>query len=448
MKRSILIVLFLCLLPLSDVMAKENNFYTEMPEFLQITQSTENRKLYGNVQLRLTKPTSANPEIDCIISEIVDKFAEKYGPLLPKKKQKILHDLDIAPVIFRTGTSWISFLTISRLSVGNTITSLDYDSRVYDMETGQRIMLSDIFPEDSTVWELISDRVREHLNSCFPDETADPAVLDEICSVDSLKIADFSLCAARLMLTWNSDILYPNHGVLLHTYLDYSEIRPYMKKQAFMQTDNSRFRMVALTYDDGPSSISTVSVLNWLRNFGQNATFFEVGFRLEDASHVVRRQYDSGCSIQSHGWLHKFSGNYSVKEQFEWKETYDKTLKNIIGIGPSMMRSAGGKEKPLAKMKIGYPLINWSLISGDAASNMPSASEIARRVFMGVRDGDIVLLHDLKNLSPVYTKAILANLTHKGIMCVTVDELFSDSGINLEENVIYHSTSIAPEIAN
>lgn len=448
LRRLVLIALLLCLIPVSGITVTEEGFYTEMPEYLRITQSTETREIRENVCLRLTRPVSSNPEVDRVISDIVDGFAEKYSPLLPDKKQKVLHDLDIAPVVFRTGTSWISFLTISRLSVGNTVTSLDYDSRVYDMKTGSRIMLSDIFPKSSEVWKLISDRVREQLSNCFPDETADPAVLDRICSVKSLKKADFSLSAARLMLTWNSDILYPGHGVLLHVFLDYSEIRPYMKKQAFRQTDNSKFRMVALTYDDGPSPISTVSVLNWLRETGQSATFFEVGFRLEDASNVVKRQYDSGCSIQSHGWLHKFSGDYTAKDQLEWKETFDKTLKSIIGIGPSMMRSAGGKEKPLARMKIGYPLINWSLISGDALNNMPSVSDIARRVYMSVRDGDIVLLHDLKSLSPLYTKEILAHLTQMGVMCVTVDELFSDAGITLQENMIYHSTGEEPETAD
>lgn len=445
LRRLLIIALLFCFLPISCTAVKEEGFYTEMPEFLRITQSTETRNIRENVRLRLTKPASSNSGVDRIISDIVDGFAEKYSPLLPDKKQKILHDLDIAPVIFRTGTRWISFLTISRLSVGNTVTSLDYDSRVYDMKTGRRIMLTDIFPDDSDVWVLISDRVREQLSSCFPDETADPAVLDSICSIDSLKSADFSLSAARLMLTWNSDMLYPGHGVLLHAFLYYPEIRPYMTKQAFRQTDNSKFRMVALTYDDGPSPISTVSVLNWLREFGQSATFFEVGFRLEDAANVVKRQYDSGCSIQSHGWLHKFSGDYSVNDQLEWKELFDQTLKSIIGIGPSAMRSAGGKEIPLARMKIGYPLINWSLISGDALAEMPPVGDIARRVYTSVRDGDIVLLHDLKSLSPLYTKEILAHLTQMGVMCVTIEELFSDAGVTLKENLIYHSALEEPE---
>ena len=68
-------------------------------------------------------------------------------------------------------------------------------------------------------------------------------------------------------------------------------------------------RVLALTFDDGPSS-STTPILDLLRAHGAQATFFVLGKSIAGHEHVLRRaveeQHELGNHLHSHthpGWL-------------------------------------------------------------------------------------------------------------------------------------------------
>lgn len=63
-------------------------------------------------------------------------------------------------------------------------------------------------------------------------------------------------------------------------------------------------KMVALTYDDGPS-IYTPRVLTTLKKNDAVATFFVVGNRVPTYSDTVKKAYDMGCEIGNHTYEHK-----------------------------------------------------------------------------------------------------------------------------------------------
>ena len=87
--------------------------------------------------------------------------------------------------------------------------------------------------------------------------------------------------------------------------------------------------------------------------------------------------------------------------------------------------------------QIGYPIIQWSLAGGDSGNR--DVAGIYKRVARNAKDGDIVLLHDLNSLSGEYTRHIVRSLNEKGILCVTMEELFADAGMPLEANQSYYS---------
>lgn len=61
------------------------------------------------------------------------------------------------------------------------------------------------------------------------------------------------------------------------------------------------------------------------------------------------------------------------------------------------------------------------------------------------RDGAVILLHDINPGSPVYTERIVRGLAERGILCVTVEELFSDAGVELQANKAYKNPYILAE---
>lgn len=415
--------------------AQAEEKYQEMPTFLRVTQQTHEEEIVKDVTIRRTYPETACESVNAEMRALVDGMAEKNREKLPEEPGSLYACLDVGPVITRTGTSWMSFLTLAEVSYERAQLSVDYDARVYDTETGGRVTLKDVFPPESDAWALMAQQVQEQLTDAFPQETPDTQALEALCTREALESATFILGAARLSLIYRADSVYPGKNTLLHVHLYYPEIRKMMTERAQEQTDNSRFNLIALTYDDGPARGYTRGVMDLLRQHGAQATFFVVGEQIGRNRDNLARQQDSGYSIQSHTYTHSYPGKLGMDGALEEKARFEAELSAVTGMRPSMMRAPGGMEEKYVEWAIGYPLIHWSVASGDSANK--DIEGIAQRVIRQAGDGDIVLLHDLNMFSPQYTKKILKEMSGRGILFVTLEELFAARGVPLEENRVY-----------
>ena len=421
----------------------EEGFYDAMPFFLQVTQEERREDVSPDSSIVRVYPDTQNDQIDADMRALVDELVETNRERLPLRAKLAEACLDVGPYISRTGTSWMSFLTVARVAANREQLWVDYDARVYDVETGERILLTDVFAPDSPAWALLSQAVREQLTAAFPQEEPDAAALDALCRPVALQGAAFTLGAARLMLTYRADALYPGKNTLLHVVLYYPQVRPYMTPRAQAQTDNSRFRMVALTYDDGGARSYTMNVLSRLRLGAAGATFFVVGTNIAQNHDTLCRQQDAGFSVQSHGYYHIYSYDMDVQDAFDWKQRFAEELSAVTGVPPTLMRAPGGIDDFYVENGIGYPLIHWSLSSADSGND--AYAHIANRVIYSVEDGDIVLMHDINKGAYRYTQSIVNALNARGFLCVTVQELFADAGIPLMDDQVYYGAGPAVE---
>ena len=427
--------LLLLFLPAFSV-AGETEFYTEMPFHLRFTQKTHAETITKDASIYRTYPDTAHDDIDAQMKSLIDDMADRNRSLLPLKKD-VSSRLDVGAMISRTGTSVLSFLTLAEVSAGREQLSVDFQSRVYDLETGKQLTLSNFFAPDSDAWPILAAAVNEQLTAAFPSLSADPHILAQLCTIEALNEASFTLGAARLTLTYRADLLYPGKNTLLHVHVYYPQIRGHMTEYGKQQTDNSRFRMLALTYDDGPARGTTRRVLDALRAYGAQATFFIVGKNISQNHDILSRQQDSRHSIQSHSYTHTYPKDLKPNSPFEEDERLRSELGETIGILPTMMRAPGGTDPYYIKRKIGYPLINWSAPSGDSGNdNVKGITDALKR---RAADGAIVLMHDINSRCHLYTEAFLDHLTRCGYLCVTVEELFADAGVPLEPNISYLS---------
>lgn len=431
-----LAALLLLLLPLC--VFAENDFYTEMPYYLRIKQRRVEEKPYEKVYLMRTYPESTNGEVDREISELVDKMAEEDRDLLPNRKMEDTVELDVGASVFRTGTKWMSFVVLSQFQQDYTVTHTRYENRVYDMESGKRLFLTDVFALDSEGWTILAEEARTQLNAYFPSVTASQDRLEALITREKLEQADFALGAASLRLIWKADELYEGRETLMYVQIPYSRLREYMTPEAQEQTDNHRFRMVALTYDDGGAGLYTKRLTYALRENACQATFFVVGNRYMNNRYNHIRQHNMGNSVQSHNWEHEYYDSADAGKVFPMKQKMEEMLGELIGLPPVLMRAPGGHTTVFVNEKVGYPLIQWSLISGDADSNdRPDEEKVARVVSTSIRNGDIVLMHDLRPNVYLYSNTIMENMNKQGILCVTVEEMFMNAGVTLEKNRIY-----------
>ena len=194
-------------------------------------------------------------------------------------------------------------------------------------------------------------------------------------------------------------------------------------------------KMVALTYDDGPS-IYTPRILKILKENDSVATFFVVGNRVPTYSDTVKTACDMGCEIGNHTYEHKCLTRLSEAEVRRQISRTNKNVKKVTGQTPVIMRPTGGATNTNVKKWVGMPSIIWSIDTLDWKTR--NADSTKRAVLDHVKDGDIVLMHDLYSATATASETIIPELVRRGYQLVTVSELAECRG-GMKETGAYYS---------
>ena len=91
----------------------------------------------------------------------------------------------------------------------------------------------------------------------------------------------------------------------------------------------------------------------------------------------------------------------------------------------------------MIKAKGGMPLIQWSVDTYDWREERTNAT-ILKNVKKQFTDGDIVLMHDIKEKTPDTAKVLVQWLQEKGYLLLTIDEIFAKDGVVLEPDTVYY----------
>lgn len=181
-------------------------------------------------------------------------------------------------------------------------------------------------------------------------------------------------------------------------------------------------KYVALTFDDGPSGKYTRTLLDGLYDRGVPATFLLCGYRMKDYPDLTRRIYDEGHEIGYHGYTHKNMKQMSRREIA--KELEDSQALLPPGCQPVFLRPPGGccsdAVRQVAQVR-NLAILNWSVDPRDWATH--DVSSVERFVLKNVKDGDIVLLHDMSESSVKAALDIVDILLEKDYEIVTVSQL-------------------------
>ena len=185
-------------------------------------------------------------------------------------------------------------------------------------------------------------------------------------------------------------------------------------------------KVIALSYDDGPSPANTPELLEILASSSAQATFFVVGSEVVRHPKLAARIAAVGHELGNHSFSH--ANPHDLDEHGLREEISRGALAIAEAAAPSpLFRPPFGKRPRTAAQlatELGLLTIMWSVDSGDT---MPfSASRIAREVLCRVEPGDIVLMHDggeRRQRTLDATRQILRELTARGYRFVTVSNL-------------------------
>ena len=225
-------------------------------------------------------------------------------------------------------------------------------------------------------------------------------------------------------------------GIIKNKYLKYSE------KDNIKQDNNrdlkefSNKKLIAFTFDDGPSYIGTNKLLDNLDKYNARVTFFVLGSRVNNYKDTLTKAYKMGNTIGSHTYSHSNLlklDNYSVMDEI--KKTND-AIKNITGSETIYLRPPYGNINSDIKNISNMYTILWDLDTEDW--KYKDKDRIADYIVSNAHDGAIVLLHDLYETSVDGALLAMERLEKEGYAFVTIDEMIKIKDIQLDINKNYY----------
>ena len=193
-------------------------------------------------------------------------------------------------------------------------------------------------------------------------------------------------------------------------------------------------KSIALTFDDGPSSF-TDRLLDCLEQNNAKATFFMVGTEIDSFPDEVKRMKKLGCELGNHTYDHTDLTTLSAEDISSEIAQVDERLVNLTGEGASVVRPPYGSVNDTVKTVVGTPMILWSIDTLDWKT-LDSQSTVDE-VMNNVQDGSIVLMHDIYSTSVDAAEILIPQLIEDGYELVTIHELASVHGIELQTGITY-----------
>ncbi len=228
-----------------------------------------------------------------------------------------------------------------------------------------------------------------------------------------------------------------------NTFASTSSREEYEKTGHVIWEVNTKEKLVALTFDDGPHPIFTPQILDILAKHDAKATFFVAGNKIIRFPDILKQEVKEGHEIANHTFRHIYGKNITAAKLTSELEETDKIIQKLIGFKPSLYRPVGGFYNDLiinTAIKNGKKVVLWSWYQDSRDWANPPASQICNYITKGVKPGNIILFHDWHGSEFTQTcqtinalDTILDFLDKNGYKCVTVSEL------------LYRSTQIIPD---
>ncbi len=196
-------------------------------------------------------------------------------------------------------------------------------------------------------------------------------------------------------------------------------------------------KLIAFTFDDGPSETNTNYLLDNLDKYDAKVTFFVLGSRVNSNKETIKRAYLEGNDIGSHTYNHQ---NLNLLSDFALIDEVKKTneaIKEVIGTSPTLLRPPYGNLTDHGKELANMSIILWNIDPLDW--KYKDKNRVANEIIEHAHDGAIILVHDIYKSSVEGALLAMEELQKQGYAFVTINEMAQLRGIELDTTTSYFS---------
>jgi peptidoglycan/xylan/chitin deacetylase (PgdA/CDA1 family) len=193
------------------------------------------------------------------------------------------------------------------------------------------------------------------------------------------------------------------------------------------RTTTTGEKTLALTFDDGPSDLTT-DVIRVLSSYDVRATFFVLGENAASRPEVVRSLVEAGHGLAIHGWSHTSFTELDPEVLVKDISRTEALLRELSGVECRGVRPPYGEYDGGVVSRVeDRGLVTW-LWTADARdwADDATADRISKRVLLSLTPGGVILLHDGTANRTATVRAlprIIEGARARGFRFVTLDEV-------------------------
>ena len=179
-------------------------------------------------------------------------------------------------------------------------------------------------------------------------------------------------------------------------------------------------KVIALTFDDGPS-IYTIDIINTLKENDVCATFFILGNKVNDYVDTLNLSIKYGNEIGNHSYNHKWLSRLTSTNFIKQIETTQDIIKDKLNYTPTILRPTYGSVNNRMRKNTNLKIVLWNVDTKDW--KIKNINRIIEKATTNIRDGDIILMHDVYQRTSKALPKIITILKEQGFQFVTISEL-------------------------
>ena len=200
-------------------------------------------------------------------------------------------------------------------------------------------------------------------------------------------------------------------------------------------------KQVAISFDSAWGAEKTEGILDLLKEYNVTATFFLVGFWVDEYPEKVKAIDEAGIEIGCHSNTHPDMIKLSAEEMKEELSTCISKIKNVTGKEVKYFRPPFGsynntlisvcEEMNILPIQWDVDTLDWKGLSG---------IQMAKRVTDNVKDGSIILMHNNSDNILDGLRLILDRLKLSGYKVTSVGELVYNQNYTIDRNGVQHAS--------